>query len=387
METILNELYKDIPQQFHDKEKIEILLRSYCRQLAELKQVFDDLDNKTTLDNAEGVNLDNVGGIVNLTRKEAGLLAGVGVEDPVISDERYRQFLKYKVLANTNECTYSDLMNGLAILWDISPVYYLEDEALPAVIILTMPFLTPGGKVVTLGEVPMIKPSGVRIEFMYYIRVAVEVAFNLLISTYEVPRCNTIVCGTYPKRATVGKIVAIESELDANAIMQAFESNPSGAIRIGGKAFDAMLGVTLTEDIEIEINSNLQIVDVIRSGQSVAGTNPDKTMKGIVITNEILADSSTELSKYSVPTAGTQTSGGGELAESISVSVEEGVEIGSSILIGTPTETAASQTAICGSGTTKLLSVQEKSSEAEVTVYIGTATVRKCGTATCGNTE
>ena len=305
METILNELYKDIPQQFHDKEKIEILLRSYCRQLAELKQVFDDLDNKTTLDNAEGVNLDNVGGIVNLTRKEAGLLAGVGVEDPVISDERYRQFLKYKVLANTNECTYSDLMNGLAILWDISPVYYLEDEALPAVIILTMPFLTPGGKVVTLGEVPMIKPSGVRIEFMYYIRVAVEVAFNLLVSTYEVPRCNTIVCGTYPKRATVGKIVAIESELDANAIMQAFESNPSGTIRIGGKAFDAILGVTLTEDIEVEINSNLQIVDVIRSGQSVAGTNPDKTMKGIVITNEILADSSTELSKYSMPTAGT----------------------------------------------------------------------------------
>ena len=75
------------------------------------------------------------------------------------------------------------------------------------------------------------------------------------------------------------------------------------------------------------------------------------------------------------------------MAESISVSVEEGVEIGNSVLIGTPTETAASQTAICGSGTTKLLSVQEKSSEAEVMVYIGTATVRKCGTATCGNTE
>ena len=43
--------------------------------------------------------------------------------------------------------------------------FITEDPALPAVIILTMPFLTPGGKVVTLGEVPMVKPAGVRIEF------------------------------------------------------------------------------------------------------------------------------------------------------------------------------------------------------------------------------
>lgn len=61
-------------------------------------------------------------------------------------------------------------------------IYYREDPALPAVIILTMPFLTPGGKVVTLGEVPMVKPAGVRIEFEYYIKAIVEVAFNFWIS-------------------------------------------------------------------------------------------------------------------------------------------------------------------------------------------------------------
>ena len=72
------------------------------------------------------------------------------------------------MLVNTNEFSYHDLMDGLALLWDRSPIYYREDPALPAVIILTMPFLTPGGKVVTLGEVPMVKPAGVKIEFVYY---------------------------------------------------------------------------------------------------------------------------------------------------------------------------------------------------------------------------
>lgn len=150
---------------------------------------------------------------MTLTRKEAGVLAGIDVEDPVISDERYRQFLKYQMLVNTNECTYHDLMDGLALLWDVSPIYYREDPALPAVIILTMPFLTPGGKVVTLGEVPMVKPAGVRIEFEYYIKAIVEVAFNFWISSYEVPRCNTIVCGTHPKRATLGILNRIPTSL------------------------------------------------------------------------------------------------------------------------------------------------------------------------------
>lgn len=135
MEPILNALFKDLPQQFHDKAKIEVLFRSYSRQLEEIKQVFYELDNKTNLEDAEGVNLDNVGGIVNLTRREAGLLAGIDVIEPVISDERYRQFLKYKVLTNTSNCTYSDLITGNEMLWGIQNLHYVEDKNYPATII------------------------------------------------------------------------------------------------------------------------------------------------------------------------------------------------------------------------------------------------------------
>lgn len=252
---ILDKWLDDLPQQFQGKKYIEALISVFAKQLEDLYKVFKQLDAETDLDSAVGMNLDMVGDIVTLTRKEAGVLAGIDVEDPVISDERYRQFLKYQMLVNTNECTYHDLMDGLALLWDVSPIYYREDPALPAVIILTMPFLTPGGKVVTLGEVPMVKPAGVRIEFEYYIKAIVEVAFNFWISSYEVPRCNTIVCGTHPKRATLGTIIEVRCEQDVNALIAAFESSKTGTIRIGGTAYNATLGQLLKKDIEIEIDS------------------------------------------------------------------------------------------------------------------------------------
>ena len=249
---ILDKWLDDLPQQFQGKKYIEALISVFAKQLEDLYKVFKQLDTETDLDSAVGMNLDMVGDIVTLTRKEAGVLAGIDVEDPVISDERYRQFLKYQMLVNTNECTYRDLMDGLALLWDVSPIYYREDPALPAVIILTMPFLTPGGKVVTLGEVPMVKPAGVRIEFEYYIKAIVEIAFNFWISSYDVPRCNTIVCGTHPRRATLGTIIEIRCEQDTNALIAAFESSKTGTIRIGGTAYNATLGQVLKKDIEIE---------------------------------------------------------------------------------------------------------------------------------------
>lgn len=125
----------DMPQQFQGKRNIEILIKAFERQLNELEAVFSDLDTKTDLDSAVGVNLDNVGGIVGLTRKEAGLLAGTDTVPSVMSDVRYRQFLRYKNLVNTNECTYNDLINGIELLWNYENMHYIEEPALPATVI------------------------------------------------------------------------------------------------------------------------------------------------------------------------------------------------------------------------------------------------------------
>lgn len=384
--AVLDNWINDLPQQFQGKERIEGLIRAVSKQIEDLYRVCNQLDTMTDLDSASGKNLDMVGDIITLTRKEAGVLAGIDVEDPVISDERYRQFLKYKQLVNTNECTYNDLMDGLALLWDVSPIYYREDEALPAVIILTMPFLTPGGKVVTLGEVPMVKPAGVRIEFEYYIKAIVEVAFNFWISEYDVPRCNTLVCGTHPYRSTLGDIIEIRCENDVNALIAAFEASPTGTIRIGGTAYNATLGEIYGEDIEIEINQNLQIVDFLQSGQSVSGLKPSEAMQGIVIPKDILVDKSEYMSKFSTPAAGLQTSGGGELAESLSVDVDSSIETADTVLLGTPTQIAASPSVKAG-GEYKTVSVTADDTETEVNVYIAAATIRRCGTGSCGNKD
>lgn len=383
--AILDEWIEDLPQQFQNKEHIETLIRAFSKQIEELLEVFRQLDTQTDLESAVGNNLDMVGDIVTLTRKEAGILAGIDVEDPVISDERYRQFLKYQMLVNTNECTYHDLMNGLALLWDVSPIYYKEEPALPAVIILTMPFLTPGGKVVTLGEVPMVKPAGVRIEFQYYIQAIVEIAFNFWISSYDVPHCNTIVCGTHPYRSTLGNILAIECENDVNAIIAAFDASPTGTIRIGGRAYNATLGNIFGEDIEIEIDRNLQIVDFLQSGQSVSGVNPEKAAKGIIIPKDILVDGSTYTNKYRTDRAGKKTSGGGDMEESALLHSQNDIEVNGGVLLGTPTQISASPERRSGGGS-KTVSLSDES-EAAVNVYIATARVRRCGTVSCGNKE
>lgn len=136
---ILENWLSDLPQQFQNKNNIEILIRAFSRQLEELKKVFDDLDNKTDLDNAEGKQLDCVGDIVNLSRKDAGILAGLGMSAPVIPDERYRKLLTYKVLSNTSDCTYNDLMESLEILWKTEGIKYFEDPKRPATIFLILP--------------------------------------------------------------------------------------------------------------------------------------------------------------------------------------------------------------------------------------------------------
>lgn len=383
--AILDKWIEDLPQQFQGKDNIEILIKAFSKQIEELIEVFNQLDTQTDLESAVGKNLDMVGDIVTLTRKEAGILAGIDVEDPVISDERYRQFLKYQMLVNTNECTYKDLMDGLALLWDVSPIYYLEDPALPAVIILTMPFLTPGGRTVTLGEVPMVKPAGVRIEFQYYIKVIVEIAFNFWISSYDVPHCNTIVCGEYPRRATLGNILAIECENDVNSIIQAFEASPTGTIRIGGRAYNATLGSLIGEDIEIEIDSSLHITDFLQAGQSVAGLNPHKSSKGLIIPKDVIVDGSVYAESYNKDLSGQKTSGGGDLEESVLLRSDNGIEVSDGLLIGAASQIAASPSRKSG-GDNLTASVKENT-EADVTVYIATASIRRCGTVSCGNTE
>lgn len=131
----------DMPQQFLGKHNIEVLVKAFAKQLQELQEVFHDLNVNLNLETAAGKNLDYVGTILPLSRKEAGELAGVGALEPVIADERYRRFMKYKILRNTSECTYYDLVAGIELLWGYENIYYKEDPKHPAMIVFETPML------------------------------------------------------------------------------------------------------------------------------------------------------------------------------------------------------------------------------------------------------
>jgi hypothetical protein len=165
---ILDEWFNDIPQQFLSKHNIEVLLSAFAKQLDDIQAVFDCLNNQVDLGTAVGVNLDRVGTIIPLTRKEATSLAVTNFDfkGPSLSDDIYRKYLRYENLRDTNECTYYDLMEGIALLWDIDGVQYSEDPEHPATIILDMPI---NSKTIKIGDVPMIKPAGVGIIWNYKI--------------------------------------------------------------------------------------------------------------------------------------------------------------------------------------------------------------------------
>ena len=68
---IAEQWMRDFPQQFQGRRNIECLVRAFARQLKEVQDVFRELE-KLDLETAKGKNLDMVGDIVGLTRKEAG---------------------------------------------------------------------------------------------------------------------------------------------------------------------------------------------------------------------------------------------------------------------------------------------------------------------------
>ncbi len=168
---------RDMPQQFQCKRNIEVLIKAFSKQMQELDKVFRDLNAITDIDTAVGQNLDYVGTIVALSRKEAGELVETNDGEPVISDERYRQLLKYKVLKNTNNGTYYDIINSLCLLWDTdSPIFYTERKNRPAMIFIGIPKMSIDEKDPRLLRGLRIKSAGVGL--IYVLQYAVQIFEN-----------------------------------------------------------------------------------------------------------------------------------------------------------------------------------------------------------------
>lgn len=160
-----------MPQQFQGKPKIKVLVTAFARQMQEILKVLKEINAESDLDTAMGQNLDYVGTIIPLTRKEAGEMEGEENLEPVISDERYRQLLRYQLLRNTNEGTYQDMMAGLELIYGNVPITYSEVKNHPATLHLTVPKVSLEEEFLRINRKLVIRPSGVG---FYYTAVFYE---------------------------------------------------------------------------------------------------------------------------------------------------------------------------------------------------------------------
>lgn len=160
-------LKKDLVEQFKEKKNIEAFVEAFGEQLNDVAKFFDAIRTKTDLETVEYIpedkenkQLDGIGDIVCLSRMEAGELLGFAAAVEVITNEAYHHCLKYKVLKNTCNCTYYDIMKVVEMFWKDKdhPLRYSEDPNYPATIIFDfeayrdiadkvfrLPFLRAGG--------------------------------------------------------------------------------------------------------------------------------------------------------------------------------------------------------------------------------------------------
>lgn len=162
MPDYVAKLRSDLVEQFKKKPVIDALMEAIGEQFNDLYRFFADLKTKRSVLSAFGKQLDGIGNVVVLSRKEAAELACINEPIYALADEEYRKYLIYKIWKNTCGCTYPDIIKAFKMFWN-KPLYYSEDPSEPATMIIESSELTPEDNAHLLLNAPFIKAAGVRI--------------------------------------------------------------------------------------------------------------------------------------------------------------------------------------------------------------------------------
>lgn len=158
--TFLDKIVKDLPEQFKNKKNLEVFFRAFSRQADEIAAMFEQLRTERNLQNAIGKQLNGNGDIVVLSRAEAARMFNES-DMELSDDEKYRKYLIFKAHYNTNRCTYEDFIYAFQMFWDRGPIYYSENPAHPATIIITTNEMLPEENAADVFNVPVAKAGGV----------------------------------------------------------------------------------------------------------------------------------------------------------------------------------------------------------------------------------
>lgn len=174
-------LKNDLVEQFRGKANIEALMEVIGAELQQVYDFYDQLRQDRGVHTAVGKQLDGVGDIVVMTRKEAGKLAGDPIPFEVINDETYRRYLIYKILKNTCDCTYPDIIKAFRMFWD-RPLYYKEDPAEPATMIFDTGEMDGTVDTTPLFTTPLLRAAGVTLKLYARTKTEMETAKLYILS-------------------------------------------------------------------------------------------------------------------------------------------------------------------------------------------------------------
>lgn len=181
MANYIDSMKKNLIEQFRDKPYIEALMEVLGSELQELYDFFVALSDEVDVNSAIGKQLDGIGDIVVLTRMEAGQLAGNPIPFEVIDDDTYRQYLIYKILKNTCDCTYPDIIKGLKMFWD-RPLYYTEDPEQPATMIFDTGEMEGNVDTTPLFKTPLIRAAGITLKLYARTKIEMETVHLRIVS-------------------------------------------------------------------------------------------------------------------------------------------------------------------------------------------------------------
>lgn len=174
-------LKNDLVEQFRGKANIEALMEVIGAELQQVYDFYDQLRQDRGVHTAVGKQLDGVGDIVVMTRMEAGKLAGDPIPFEVIDDETYRRYLIYKILKNTCDCTYPDIIKAFRMFWD-RPLYYKEDPAEPATMIFDTGEMDGTVDTTPLFTTPLLRAAGVTLKLYARTKTEMETAKLYILS-------------------------------------------------------------------------------------------------------------------------------------------------------------------------------------------------------------
>ena len=247
------------------------------------------------LDNAKGSVLDRYG-------------ANFGVQREGTADEFYRLEIRVKVMSQLSGGDDDTVINAAAELLGVEPTdIELEDDFPAKKKMMVNALVIPPERQKLIDQIAadlkrlLAAGVGFAMYLVYIFRHVIEVSYELSAWSYEMPPCNTLYCGTFPCRATLGWTT--RSVLRASARLDL----PTYLTRFCGTYPDiATLGwLTRANDIQLSSEVIHGLADLDPCGDFLCGTRPVDATVGWSELASVLTSASLETLAYLVRVCGT----------------------------------------------------------------------------------